>query len=230
MLSEGTVDSLRGDSLREQPPFAQTGSQPLAYSLEPRARHNEAGFTLAELVIAICLIGLIATIVLPRIDLGTNTLSATSRQLISTIRTLYITASTTKRWYRLYFDLDQQTYWAVVVQPDGERPPPFVGLAQRVTLPPEIRLMDVITPQQGKVATMQTVIQFMPGGRTERSILHLSGENGKTLTVLLNPMTGGIQIMDGYVEPQQTEPIPETIKAAFFPPSDLLGPRPFRGS
>jgi hypothetical protein len=169
------------------------------------------------LIIATCLIGLIAMLVLPRMGLGTNPMSATSRQLIGAMRTLHLTASTTKRPYRLYLDLDQQAYWAVVVQPDGERPPPLAGLVERIALPPEIRLLDVITPALGKVATARAAIQFTPGGRTERSLIHLGDGDGNVVTLLLNPLTGSVQTRDSYVEPPRPEPLSENLRTVFFP-------------
>jgi prepilin-type N-terminal cleavage/methylation domain-containing protein len=178
---------------------------------------SEKGFTLAELIIAVCLIGLIALLVLPRIGLGTSPMRAASRQLIGMMRTLQLTASTDKRPYRLYLDLDQQAYWAVVVQPDGERPPAVGGLSERIALPPEVRLLDIITPALGKVVTARAAIQFTPGGRTERGLLHLGEEGGNVMTLMLNPLTGGIRTEDGYVDPPRPEPLPENLKLVFFP-------------
>src|SRR5262249_30027646 len=138
------------DWLKGQSPFPMT-LRTIASRVAPRACRNAAGFTLAEIIIALCLIGVVSVVVLPRFGLGTNTLSSSTRQLIGTMRTLYLTASATKRLHRLYLDLDQQSYWAVVVQPDGERPPALPGLLDKIAFPPEVRLTDVVTPEQGKV-------------------------------------------------------------------------------
>jgi prepilin-type N-terminal cleavage/methylation domain-containing protein len=192
---------------RGQSPFARTKT----------GQSPEAGFTFVELVIALALIGLVAMLVLPRLGVGTPTLSTASRQLIGTIRTLFTTASVTKRLYRLYFDLDQQSYWAMVVLPEGERPPTASRLAEHIVLPPDIRLMDVIIPAQGKVATSRAMIQFTPGGRTERSAVHLADRNGNVLTLFLNPITGQIQAVERYAEPPSPEPPTEAITTAFFP-------------
>jgi len=181
----------------------------------------EAGFTLAELVIAITLIGLIALVVLPRIGLAKNTLASTSRQLIGTMRTLYLTASATKRVHRLYLDLDQQSYWAVVVQPDGERPPALPGLLDKIPFPPEVRLTDVVTPAQGKVTITRAVIQFTPGGRTERSLIHLTDRSGNVFTLQLNPITGSVQVLDRYADLPPSEPLTDVVKTAFFSPTDI---------
>ena len=190
---------------------------------------SEKGFTLAEFVIALGLIGLIAMVVLPRFGLATNPLRATGRHLIGTIYTLNTTASTTKRLHRLYLDLDQQTYWVMVVHSDGERAPTMAGLAERITLPPDVRLMDVVTPGQGKVATTRAMIQFTPGGRTDRAMFHLSDKAGNVLTLLVNPLTGSVQTVDRYVEPAPTEPLTDLVKTAFFSPVNTLTVKPTAG-
>lgn len=190
---------------------------------------SEAGFTLAELVIAIGLMGLVAMLVLPRLSIGTNSLGSSTRQLIGMMNALYLQASSTKRLHRLYLDLDNQSYWAMVVHPDGERPPALPGLADRITLPSDIRLMDVITPSQGKVATTRALVQFTQGGRADRSMVHLKDLNGNVLTLSLNPLTGSVQTMDSYLEPTPPDPLPDAIKIAFFPPGDSSVLRPSGG-
>ncbi len=165
-------------------------------------------------MIALFLMGTIAALVLPRLSASSN-LPASARQMIGMVRSLYIAASTTKRLHRLYLDLDQQTYWAVAVYPDGERPPAESGLAERVALPPQIRLTDVITANQGKLTNTRAMIQFHPGGRTERSILHLANKDGAMLSLHINPLTGSVQVLDRYTEPP-TEPLADPIKTAFF--------------
>jgi prepilin-type N-terminal cleavage/methylation domain-containing protein len=199
----------------------QAPAMPEPVPLTERGQSPEAGFTFAELVIALALIGLVAMLVLPRLSVGTNSLSAASRQLSGTIRTLFTTASATKRLYRLYLDLDQQSYWTMVVLPEGERSPMASGLAQRIVLPSDIRLLDVVTPAQGKVSTTRATIQFTPGGRTERSTVHLADGDGNVLTLLLNPITGEVRVLDRYAEFPAPQPLPDAIKMAFFPGGDV---------
>lgn len=175
-----------------------------------------AGFTLVEIIIVIALMGLVLSLVLPRMGTA-GTVSSASRQLIGMIRALSITASATQKTYRLYLDLDQQAYWAVVVESDGERPPVDASLAQRVSLPAHIQLRDATTLHQGKVVVGRAMIQFYPTGRAERSVIHLSDAAPTTLTLVLNPLTGGVQVSDGYMEPNPVQPVAEQFRPLLLP-------------
>ena len=182
----------------------------------PIARHNAIGFTLVEIIIVIALQGLVLSLVLPRMGTAGNVSSA-SRQLIGMIRALSLTASATQKTHRLYLDLDQQTYWAVVVESDGERPPVDAFLAQRVSLPASIQFRDATTLRQGKLGTGRAMIQFYPTGRAERSVIHLSDAAPTTLTLVLNPLTGGVQVSDGYMEPNPVQPVAEQFRPLLLP-------------
>ena len=73
------------------------------------------GFTLLELALAIALIGLLVTLVLPRLGiLGGVSLQATARQLASRIQLLREDAALRGRWVRLSFDPQTGRYGAEV--------------------------------------------------------------------------------------------------------------------
>src|SRR6185295_7533728 len=172
---------------------------------------NERGFTLVELIMVMALLGMVFGLVWPRLG-GAGTAATASRQLIGMIRTLYVTAPAGQKIYRLYLDMDARTYWAMTVDPDGERAPSEPSLAQRMSLPRDVRFNDMTTVAQGKVAVGRAMIQFFPVGRTERSVIHLSDESQSTLTLVLNPLTGMVQVLDGYKEPKPAAPVPDQYR------------------
>ena len=165
----------------------------------------ERGFTLVELLIVLFLFGLLLTFVVPSFS-RPGTLSSSSRQLTADIRTVRAAAAATKRLHRLHLDLDQRTYWVAAL--DGDRDVPVTGLLPALTtLPDGIRFRDVLTPTQGALSTGRAFIQFFPLGRTERVVIHLQEGEDRFLTLAVSPITGHIEIRDGYQEPPAQDPV-----------------------
>ncbi len=174
-----------------------------------------AGFTLVELIVVLVLVGAILGIVLPKTGL-TATLPSTSRQLIGAVRDAFTAASVTQTVHRLNFDLTEGRYWITQVTTEGDRPPTDPFLAKPVTLSSRITLQDVSTWQQGKVTTGRAAIQFFPAGRTEPAAIHLADADQNAMTLLLNPLTGHMQVLDRYVDPPGPEPMPERLRPWFL--------------
>ena len=177
--------------------------------------HPQAGFTLIELALTLALLGLILALVLPRIT-TTPTLSASARQLVGTIHSLFTAAASTKRAYRLHVDLDQQIYWATVLTTDGDRLPSDPSLVSRTALPSTVGFQDIHTVRYGKVTSGRIFIQFFPGGRVEPAVVHLSNQAQQVLTLVLNPLTGGVRIADHYLE-RSAPGVPEAYLSFFQP-------------
>ncbi|MEP6600558.1 MAG: prepilin-type N-terminal cleavage/methylation domain-containing protein [Nitrospirota bacterium] len=196
------------------------------FSFEPRIFFEEAGFTLIEIIVTMALLGLVLAVALPRVGV-VSTMPSSSRHMIGTIQSLFTAAASSKKTYRLYFDLDQQAYWAMVLTTDGDRLPTDPSLARRESLPSGIRFRDVSTFQHGKTTSGKVFVQFFPGGRMEPAVIHLSDRNESAMTLWTNPLTGAVQTADGLLEPQNP-PIPEGYYAFFqpLPPA----PIPFGGA
>jgi general secretion pathway protein H len=177
---------------------------------------SAAGFTLVEMILVIALLGLVLAIVLPRVGVAA-TAAAASRQLAGMMHALYLAAPATQKVHRLYLDLDERSYWAMTVESEGERQPRDPALTRRVMLPPEVRFRDAMTASQGKIAIGRAIIHFYPTGRTDRSVVHLMDDSHTTLTLVLNPLTGTVQILDGYKDPNPTQPVPEQYRPFLFP-------------
>ena len=170
------------------------------------ALKDTRGFSLIELVVVLFILGLVLSVMIPNYGQGGN-LASSARQLVGMIRSLHVAASSTKQLHRLYLDLDQQAYWATVVDSDQERPPADPSRARHLRLPPRIRFRDAWTFHQGKVASGRAFVQFFPVGRAERTVIHLADEEQNVLTLVLNPATGVVQVLDRYVEPSGSQPV-----------------------
>lgn len=188
------------------------------------------GFTMAEVLVVLFVIGIVLGFVLPKSGLIVN-LSSATRQLIGTMRDTFIAASVTQRLHRLHFDLNEGSYWVTQVTPEGERAPQDPALARPIALSGPIKLQDVSTGSQGKVSAGRIAIAFFPAGYSDTAVVHLVDGSLNTATLMLNPLTGHVQVLDHYVEAAGPQPIPERLRPWFLmgfgqPPAPPAGTAP----
>jgi general secretion pathway protein H len=160
-----------------------------------------SGFTLIELILVLFIVGLLFAAVFPKVSgLGRGDLKLSSRHLIRTVQLILDRSTSTKRLYRLHYDLDNQQYWASVLQEDGEFVPVDPTVLTRVTLSKPIRIEDVTTLRQGKVTEGEAYTQFYPTGMVEKTLLHLTKGDEDQVTLIVQPLTGRVKVMEGYIE------------------------------
>lgn len=161
---------------------------------------RERGFTLLELGLTLALIGLLVTLVLPRLGvLGGVSLQASARRLASRIELLREDAALRSRWVRLSFDPRTGRYGAdvLVATTSGAR---FVAedtpLFRAVTLPESIELEvagpGVTTTTEGALAAL-----FAPDGFTDPMVVRLKSKGHQALSVVVEPTRPKPRIVDG---------------------------------
>lgn len=164
----------------------------------------DAGFTLIELIVIIMILGMTALLVIPRISaFHAGEMKRTSRHLASLIQQLTQDSSSTKDRYRLYFNLDTDEYWTVLVEEKIRESDRVIFLnekpiGKRRHLPTGISFEDVITAQKGKVTAGDVFSEFYPVG-IESMIIHLA-EGELKWTLIVNPLTGRVKVSDLYLE------------------------------
>lgn len=165
-------------------------------------RGPAAGFTLLEVVLVLLVIGLVLAVAFPRIrNIGGGDVKLEARTLIGRIQGLYAEAAFTRRAHRLVLDVDKERYAAEVFDDDANAYVPVERTFMApVQLPSGIDLKDVITARAGKRAEGQAEIRFDPMGQAEFAEIHLEDEDGETLTLQINPLTGRVAVKEGYVE------------------------------
>jgi general secretion pathway protein H len=178
---------------------------------------NEAGFTLIEIALVLFLFGVILAYVLPRVD-RSHDVASSARKLIGMIRSVSLAASLLKKTHTLYLDLDQRTYWAMALDGQSERSPADSALAGRIPLPDQIQFLNITTFRQGTLTSGVASIRFLPVGRTERAVIRLGNQSAAVLTLVLNPLTGAVRVLEGSADPGAPDPIPDRLRPIVVPP------------
>ncbi|MEK7286850.1 MAG: type II secretion system protein [Nitrospirota bacterium] len=167
-------------------------------------KNKKRGFTLIELVVVIMILGMIAALIFPRIGaFQAGEMKRTARRFTILIQQMTTDAASARERYRLYFNLDSDEYWMILVSETireedkkiflREKP---IGIRKR--LPEGMTFEDVITKQQGKVTQGEVFSEFYPIG-IEPLTIHLK-EKDEVWTLIANPLTGRVRISDKYIE------------------------------
>jgi len=166
----------------------------------------QRGFTLLELMLVIFIMGMVAALVFPRIpNMGGGNLKHEVRALSGYIGGLYAEATFTRKPHRLVFDLDTQSYWAESGLPPAEPGgavsygPVDHTFLHPVELPQGVKMLDVEVPLRGKRSDGHAFTYFSPLGRADYAVVHMRSGN-ETVTLEVNPFSGRVVVVDGYVE------------------------------
>jgi len=164
---------------------------------------GERGFTLLELGLAVALIGLLVTLVLPRLGLlGGVSLQASARQLASRIQLLREDAALRRRTVRLSFDPPSGRYGAEVYADTGTGMrfvPEETPLFRTVTLPDSITL-DVSGPGLTTTTEGRPAALFSPDGYTDPMVVRLARGTDDVLSIVVEPARSRPRIIEGTVD------------------------------
>lgn len=180
-----------------------------------RAEVGANGFTLLELLIVMFLLAGVLMTVIPRIGGGEN-LSSTGRMFIGALRTLQGLAATNQKPVRLYVDLDQGTYWAMVVAGREEKLPLDAGWATPRALPESIRLTEVSVGQATRLSGRIDLL-FYPNGRMDSATFLFTDRSNHVLALAVDSFTGAIRTSDERIEPPRNQVVPDRVKILLQP-------------
>jgi prepilin-type N-terminal cleavage/methylation domain-containing protein len=166
-------------------------------------RSSTRGFTLLELMVAIALIGLLVTLVLPRLGiLGGVSLQASARQLASRIELLREDAALRGHWVRLSFDPQSGRYGAEVfvdTSSGGRFLADDAPLFRTVTLPDAVRL-DVSGPGLTTTREGYQAALFSPDGYTDPLVVRLANGPDDIYSIVVEPARTRPRIVEGAVD------------------------------
>ena len=167
----------------------------------PELRKDHRGFTLIELAVVIVVLGVMLSLVIPRLgELGGANLKRSARHLTGMIRFLRDESQAKKAVYRLRFDIQGGHYWAEVLTQLSDQAQEFkrvhTEIASEGSLSGQTSFFDVRVGSHPD----DPYIQFTPDGWVEKAFLYLKDGDGKTFTLIVNPLTGGTDLREGQIE------------------------------
>lgn len=159
------------------------------------------GFTLIELAVVIVILGVMIALVIPAMgELDSANLKRSARHLTGMIRFLRDDAQAKKAVYRLSFDIPNGRYWAerltISVDTTAEFKRLSSPLANEGTLYGRTVFKDVHVPSHPD----EPYILFTPEGWVEKAYIYLRDGEERDYTLIVNPLTGNTELLDGYVE------------------------------
>lgn len=165
---------------------------------------NNSGFTLIEIVIVMVIIGMVMTLVLPRLPAtdGEN-LKVSARTMAATLRYLQERAAISKNGYYISLAPGTDTVKVLELSADGSGRLPSDPLLQKSPLKEGIQLADVVIPRLGKVTDGTLRLDLSVSGFREFVTFHLRSPDGKFWTVMAFPAGGKVKIYEGYQEQPQ---------------------------
>jgi len=161
------------------------------------------GFTLIELTIIIVILGVMLSLIIPRLgEMGEANLKRSARHLTGMIRFLHEESLAKKDNYRLRFDVTEGRYWTekFTILNLSEKLAEYQKYSSDMTT--EGKLSGQTTFRDVKVASHpdDAYIEFTPEGWVERALIHLRDGDNRDFTLLVNPLTGDTELREGYVE------------------------------
>lgn len=190
--------------------LVRNGRARSAIRLTPHALRRPHGFTILEMLIVLFLLAGVLVIVIPRIVIGED-LSSTGRKFIGALRTLQGLAATSQKPVKLYMDLDQGTYWAVVVEGKEEKRPLDASWAAPRLLPESIHFTEVSVGQNKRLSGRADFSLF-PNGRIDPVTVHFTDGSNNLLALAVDSFTGAIRTSDERIEPPRNQAIPDRVK------------------
>ena len=187
-----------------------------------------AGFTILEMLIVLFLLTVVVAVVFPRISLEED-LGSTGRKLVDILRTFQGLAATSQKPLKLYLDIDQGTYWMMLVEGKEERIPLDPAWKLPRSLPESIRFTEVSIGQDKRFAG-RVSLTFFPNGRIEPVTLYLMDAKNNLLGLAVDSLTGGIRVSDERLDPPPYQIIPDRVRLLLKPNQQTGVGAPQRGA
>jgi general secretion pathway protein H len=166
-------------------------------------RTNHQGFTLLELIVVMVLIGITASFALPQFGgfVVADELKTTTRRLIGLFHQTAGLARSEQRAYLLSYHASAHSFTVepqeVPEQPGEQRASPKAALQ----VASNVVIKDVWTWFGQTRDTGNRSIRFSAEGYIEPTIVYLGDAQGRTMSLILSPFLGKVQVVDKYVVP-----------------------------
>jgi prepilin-type N-terminal cleavage/methylation domain-containing protein len=159
---------------------------------------SESGFTLLEIVIVVSVLALFVGLAVPRLpDIAGTRIHQNARKVSNILKLARSRAVSLRRYYRVEMDLETNdisiSYFGpegTYIQDDGVR---LVSLREGI-------IVDVVSLSEGKVQEGTGMVRISPRGFIEPALVHIKDNKERFLTVVPSPVSGRVQVHDGYME------------------------------
>lgn len=161
-------------------------------------RKMDKGFSLVELMVVLIIIGSMLSIVTFSLDSLTPTsrLSAAARSIASTINLARNRAIMMGKRVTMYYNLDKRFYQVILPSriPGGKD-----EALTPLELPREVNFDDIsLAGAKGKQKKGWRKVFFSPMGIVIGHVIHLKNKQGEKISIEVNPMSGTVEVIEGY--------------------------------
>jgi hypothetical protein len=140
-------------------------------------------------------------LVAPRLgEIGEANLKRSARHLTGMIRFLHEESQAKKTVYHLRFDIQEGRYWAEVFTPISEKAGEFRKTTSVIAGEGSLSGQTTFRDIKAGSHPDEPYILFTPDGWVENAIIHLRDGSGRDFSLLVKPLTGNTELLEGYVE------------------------------
>lgn len=167
---------------------------PMPISITGNLNRSDYGFTLIELIVVMVLLSVMTSFAVPaiRTALYSDELKATARQLIGLINETGQAARSNQQEYFLSFDRESQAFSVLSSKKNDD-----IQTLTAVHIPDGVRVVDFTSVHGGeRVGDLR--LRFSQKGYVDKTLIHLSDEDGRDLTLVLSPFLGVTRLYDSY--------------------------------
>ena len=165
------------------------------------------GFTLLEILVVMFIIATIFAVAIPQFqDIFETRLKSSMRRIAGAVKFCFNEAIIKQATVRLNFNLATGEYWhSILMTNEGGSVGEFIEMPSNVQehqiLPDGIFFQDVLTARSSeKTETGETFVLFYSTGYAEKAVIHLRDLHGRQYTLLVKPLTGGMETFEGYID------------------------------
>ncbi|MEO2167415.1 MAG: prepilin-type N-terminal cleavage/methylation domain-containing protein [bacterium] len=167
-----------------------------------RDKDLKRGFTLLELMLVLALIGLLTTLVLPRLDVLTGAeLDTASRRISNRVRYLREEAARRGIWIRLVALPEEKL---LLTQEGVETPEGWAFVEGEGPLYRPLKLPDSLTLHLGGPGARPTAdgrlgVLFAADGFADPTVVQIADDSGRIVSILIEPARTRPRVIDGAV-------------------------------
>ena len=158
-----------------------------------------AGFTILELVVVMLLITIILGVAIPRFqtDVLQDPSKKLSRWMISTVKNLRGLAIQKQVRQTLVVDFDGNRLWTT--GEDMSEEALAAAPENAYTLPDDLRIVDVLFPDEERTSSGTVDINFYPAGFSDQVVIRLENSQAERFSYLIEPLLPKIKIFEEWI-------------------------------